>query len=674
MTLTQTDVDVLNLSGNTAAVDYIVGSVAATKITASGSQNVTIRDSAVNLDGVTITKALTGDATLTVNIDGAVVAAESLSKVKADLFVFSADAVSTSSNTLTFATGASLSLAKDQTSLGLAASTAKSTISIATADDTSASGAVIDISVGALTLSTNVTTLNITADVGSLTATSTALASTSAAVVVTGSEDVTFGAITDGKSLNASGSGGVISLSTASTTFKTITTGAGDDSITVSGAAAYTINAGEGDNTVTITGTSVLDGTSVSTGSGSDTITVTDASALVIVTGEGGDTVNINKNGSNAIVALGDGTDTVVFGSAGGFDLSGQADFAMIDVEVVDVTAGDVTISAASFANDTKFKLVGDSTADELKIVNTGTAGATIDGSGVTFASTQGATLSLQGLALKQDIITGSAKNDTIVATSGGDVVAGGAGVDLYVATALAAATIEGTGTGTSQGVVINLGSSAVTNTTVLSRIDVFTATSVTSVAAGTVAYTFAASASTNSAVTSSVSGIESATGTSGRDYIVASPAGGGTITGAAGADYLVAGAGVDTFVYAAATGASATATLATALTLAENDTIVGAEVISGIAAGDKLNLGHATNVVAAGLVVGADEYVIAQGTYSSTTGTFTVGATGTTGADSILYWDTDSSTASVQAGFVVLLGVITAEEGSATAGVITFA
>jgi Ca2+-binding RTX toxin-like protein len=196
----------------------------------------------------------------------------------------------------------------------------------------------------------------------------------------------------------------------------------------------------------------------------------------------------------------------------------------------------------------------------------------------------------------------------------------------------------------------------------------------VTSVAAGSVAYTFAASASTNSAVTSSVSGIESVIGTTGRDYIVASPAGSGTINGGAGADYLVAGSGVDTFVYATATGATATATLATALTLAENDTIVGAEVISGIAAGDKLDLGHATATAAAGLVVAADKYVIAQGTYNASTGTFTVGASGTTGADSILYWDTDSGTGLVQAGFVVLLGVVTAEEGTATAGVITFA
>lgn len=138
----------------------------------------------------------------------------------------------------------------------------------------------------------------------------------------------------------------------------------------------------------------------------------------------------------------------------------------------------------------------------------------------------------------------------------------------------------------------------------------------------------------------------------------------------------MTGGLGNDTFVYATGDASVGTATLATALTLAANDTIVGAEVIQDIAAGDMLNLGHATSaaVAAGGLLLAADKYIIAQGTYVAATGKFTVGTSGTTGADSILYWDTDSTTAGVQAGYVVLVGVTTAEEGSAIDGVITFA
>jgi len=105
---------------------------------------------------------------------------------------------------------------------------------------------------------------------------------------------------------------------------------------------------------------------------------------------------------------------------------------------------------------------------------------------------------------------------------------------------------------------VINLGSTAIANTAILAATGLYTADTVTSVGASTVAYEYTAAGSTNSAVVQSISGFENVIGTSGKDYIVASSSG-TSITAGLGADYIKLGAGADTVNYADKTEGSDT-------------------------------------------------------------------------------------------------------------------
>jgi hypothetical protein len=357
-------------------------------------------------------------------------------------------------------------------------------------------------------------------------------------------------------------------------------------------------------------------------------------------------------------------------------------------VEVIDITGidtdgsaasvGTLTVSAAAFANDNTFKITGDSAVDDIfKVVNTGSAGTTIDASNITFDSTQAAKLVLQGKnsttsTVIQDTITGSSKNDTIVATTGGDIMDGGAGTDTLDLSGLDnVANVEGTSTGTTTGVVLNLGATAVTNTAILTATGDYTADSVTSVSGGTLAYLFNASASTNSAVTGTVSNIETVIGSDLGDYIVAS-SGGTTITGGTGNDYLVGGVGVDTFG-GLATANQSTAASANTFTAGGNvagETITfgnGVDVISGFTSGsDKLDGTTATTlpttligIATAAALTDGTAYV-AYGTYTAATGVFTTAAAfnATTAKDAIVVEGDGVQTIVNEQDYVVLTGL----------------
>jgi len=680
-------VDTVNVSGNGAAVTFTVtgsnGNM--TTLAASGTNDVNVKADDAVLSGNTVT----GVNTLSVTAHTA--SKGDLSKVTAKTISLEADiyAVGSAADTLTLANGALLSLAKDQTtSLTIATATAGDAITIATGDDNGDSTATPDLTTGTLDISgvaaggtaTAAGKVTIDATVGKLTLATATTATSNIDLVVKGTKDVALGTVT-AKSLDASASTGKISL-TATSGLKGITTGSGIDTVLVNDTGTvHTVATNAGNDIVNVAATEAA--STVDAGDGNDTIRVYEAKAIVINAGAGDDTVKVGFNASDvgtttatdAIIVGGAGSDTLAFDttSAAALDLSSKVNFAISGFETIDLSAMDNTLSikASVFAGNNTFALKGDSATDVLNVVASNTTGSTIDASGVTLTSGSSATL-LITTGDKADTVTGSANNDTITTSKGADVIDGAAGTDTLTLAGMVGVTE--TGSTASVGAVINMGSSAVSSTAVYAALGKYISGGLTSVAAGTGAYTFD-NATTNSANVKTISNIENITGSTGRDYIVGTDAD-NVITGGAGADYLKGGLGVDTFVYAAATGASATATLATALTLAAGDTIVGAEVIADIAAGDKIDLGNASaaEVASHGLLLAPDKYTIAQGTYDAVTGTFTVGTGGSTGADSILYWDTDSATTGVQAGFVVLLGVVTAEEGTATSGVITFA
>lgn len=633
--VTSNAIETLNLTANAANVEYEIAGTAATTYNLSGANDVVLTGNESSFDGKTVTDTTTAGTTAVkiTTLDDS-----DLSKVATDKIIVAHNAAS---KTLTVANNANIELATDiATAFSVAGKNASSTVNLVVGDDTNASGAAITIETGTLTAATNITTVNLDATVGKFTATATTLtndnaAGTGATLNITGSKDVSLGTVT-AKEVNAGSSTGKITMTaTGANTSKTITTGTGADNITLNHALKFTVDAGNGDNTVVISAADTA--SSIATGSGADTVTIGTANSVVVVTGAGDDTVNFNAD-SDSIIIMGDGTsDKIIFSAA--HDLTNNANFAVTGVEIVDVAAAGATsvkITAAAFALDNTFKLIGTAagTDDVLTVVNkSATAGAVIDASGVTFNSTQDAFLSLQGAALLADTITGSAKDDTIIASSGADIINGGEGTDTFKAADLAATIIEGTGTGTSTGVVINLGTTAITNTSILAGTTKFTANTITSVEAGKTAYLFDAAATTNSAVQQTLTSIENVIGTAGNDYIVGS-ANDNVITGGAGADTMTGGAGADTFVFATA----------------DIDTTAGAvtDKITDFKSseGDKLKLGaagDATNYSEAGAAV-ADLATLLTAADTALDGTVTYYLGQVTGGASYLVIDTDGT------------------------------
>jgi hypothetical protein len=556
-------VETVNLSGTTAAVTYAMVTSAPTTYNLTGSQSVTVSNTAAAFTTNTLTDNTTGGTT-TASVTS--VGTADLSKIAADVIEI-ADAGT--SAVLTVKSGANLSLASDQTTaFSLAGKTAEAAITLSTADDTAADGTTINLTVGAFTADTNVKTLNLNATVGKFTATSTTLdyaGSDATVLTISGTKAVTLGN-TAAVTVNATGLTGALSLTaldgidtdgggaddTNDITAASITSGSASDSITVNDTGSdytvFTVDAGNGNNTITITGAKV--GSSFTTGIGTDTVNINAAAAYVVVTGDGNDTVKIGHNvDSDAIIVAGAGSsDTLIFLDTDGNDFANNVNFGFSGFEVLDIsalTSGAITIDNIQFGGKT-LEVVGTASgSDQLIIKDDGTGAGTIDASNVTLTD---ALLELQGGA-GNDTITGSEYDDVLNGGVGSDILNGGSGTDTATYTGAA----DTTDTGTQTGIVVNLGSTAITNTTILGTLGTsngYTASSITSVAANTAVYVYGDTTSTNSAATDTLSSIENVIGTAGNDYIVGSVAA-NTITGGAGADYLKGGLGADIFVFA---------------------------------------------------------------------------------------------------------------------------
>jgi hypothetical protein len=210
-------------------------------------------------------------------------------------------------------------------------------------------------------------------------------------------------------------------------------------------------------------------------------------------------------------------------------------------------------------------------TGTESLTVDTAIAAGTISAAGMTAAAATDAGLTMSTAHTAAQTITGSAKVDTLFGSTkadtinggvgadtiyggtGGDTIDGGAGSDVYRDNgALTAAAVEGTGTGTSTGVVVNLGSTAITNSTVLATISQDLSGSLSTVGAGQVAYVFNGSAVTNTTVTDNLTSVENITLFDGINYIVGSAAA-NTINGGTGTDWITSGNGADTITAGAA-------------------------------------------------------------------------------------------------------------------------
>lgn len=567
-----TAVNTLNLSGNGAAVTFnISGANPATTFTGSGAHEVTLAGNEAIFSAATIS----GVAVLDLNAGTAgAVDASKWTVGKVDLG-FDNNAAANAANDFTVGSNAVYEVTADQTGLDFAFATgANGNVTIIAGDDNGTSTAVGTITLAALDADAGATstgTLTIEASIANVTA-STVTVGAKQNIVITGDEDVTFTGAVTADSVNASASTGIITMTVADTV-DTVTTGTGADALTLNHDTVHAIDAGAGNDTVTITATGVA--SLITSGAGNDTIHADDVTGTYVVdAGAGNDTV-VMSGAADAIFVGGDGTD--IFRVDATAAAGSLANFAFTGFETVDLDA-DLTIKASVFATNNVFAF--DATSTGTLTVNAAATGSTIDASGVTRTTGSTSAVVLVGGA-GADTITGGVLSETFTQSAGNDNIEGGAGTGVDTITLLAASTdVDGTASGASNtGVVINLGSTAVSASSIVSATGDFLGNGLTEVAAGKSGWLFDADATTNIATQQTVSDIENVTGGSGIDYIVGSTgnnvlsgAGGAdyidggdgddTISGGAGNDTLVGGLGADTFVFGATASANGVDTI----------------------------------------------------------------------------------------------------------------
>jgi S-layer protein len=223
-------------------------------------------------------------------------------------------------------------------------------------------------------------------------------------------------------------------------------------------------------------------------------------------------------------------TTIVVSGSAGLGLAAGFAGTALTRLDASAVTAGPVSYTTAAL--EASATLLGGAGGDTLNAANA-VAAVSIDGGAgsdnITGSSTIGSTL------------VGGSGNDSITGGSAADTIDGGTGTDRFNAT-----LSEQAGSGTTDGVVVNLSDAVITQSTVFSVIGKYLSASAPTVAANTSTYVFSNESTTNAVVVDTLSSIENVTGTGGADYLVGSAAA-NVLIGGNGDDALVAGEGADT-------------------------------------------------------------------------------------------------------------------------------
>lgn len=416
---------VVNLTATAASVVSVTagGLVAASKITNTG--DITLKGDADDLTAQEISGG-------SVDVSAATTGALDAEKYTVDAITVSTDVALAISN----ANGQTVNLTKANANLtvsGDATAGASVTVNVS-ADQVTGTGLVVDgVDTSSINLSSAV------AEVASLTiegdatvdvagdVTIAALIATNATdtLTITGAGDVDLTASTlDVESVDSTGLTGGLTFAQAAAAAITVTTGAGDDSITLA---------------------NTTQDAAVSTGNGTNTIDATalTSGTLSVEGGEGNETVKLGATFDAATVAMvgGAGTDTVLV--ANGADLSGAATWAVQGFEVLavqDAAAGAVVAQSATLAGSqaagfTSVKILAPTTgtSDDTLALTVDADETTTDLSGVVLASTTKITVAINGQDGVDDIIKGTNGNDTIDAGTGKDTLTGGAGADTFV-------------------------------------------------------------------------------------------------------------------------------------------------------------------------------------------------------------------------------------------------
>jgi hypothetical protein len=528
-------VDIVTLIAAEANATYNVAANAETitSITKgdSGSFTVTVAGNEAQFSAVTIAGVDTLD--MNAGTAGTIDGSKWTSVGKVDLGFDNAG------NAITVSEAAVYEVTANQAGLDFDMGTGASSMSIVSGDVNGATDTTVGtLTVGALdaaAAATSATTVVVTAEESNLTATSVTLGAKQT-LKVTGDENVTLGTVT-AKTVDASASTGVITLTAATGLSGTATTGSGADDLTASGADVHTFAAGGGADTITVTTTNAT--SSFDGGAGDDAFTLTSTSAYAAVGGAGADTFTTGADLEASVVG-GDGSDTLTLTAA--IDFSDNTTFAMGSIEKLNLVGvnGNTQFSAAQLANNSTMVITATGGNDALIISNPATGGV-LDGSGLTTATGSALSALTYVGSVKADTITGGVLNETFVQTVKDDTITGGE--KSGDSDKLTAITTADSGTGVAS--VINMSTGAITATEILDKTGYRTALDVSS-AAGTMQTLFNDSVATNDAAVTTFSEIEVIVGTSGKDYIKGS-SDADTITGGAGNDYIHAGDGDDT-------------------------------------------------------------------------------------------------------------------------------
>lgn len=507
------------------------------------------------------------------------------------------------------------------------------------------------------------------------------------------------------------GGEGADTISIGATT-KAINMGAGNDVVTISSVTlgtGGTLNGGLGTNTIVAnTNGSEISGNSnitnfttlrVSGAAAEGTHNATGFTALQTGTLAGnttfsnvaagtGLTIRSTQGGNrNITYTLANATGTtdvlgLTLSSAAQIDL-GTGVVTAAGVETINITNTDTNTTAQqnimtlTAAQATTITVTGNA---GLNLTATGSTAVTrFDASGITGAAADAAALAVVYASLNAtttaavtitggsgndtlsgnaaiDTITGGAGNDTIQGGTGADIIDGGTGTNTFVAVASGTANVEGAGTGTTAGMAINLGSTAVTAAAINAAMTTAGTSTVglsgasTSLAAGTSQYIFATQSNLFATTTDTLANIQNVTGSAGRDYIVGSNGVANGITAAGGADQIIiteTTAAIDTIVQANTASIVATAksgltdaAFAAAQTLTFGNSL---DVITGFAAGTGGDVLDLTTATAAVTAIGVDADTLVAGTnyflsgnFVAATGVFTITAAGA-GADTLI-------------------------------------
>ena len=447
--VTATAATTLNASGNGGAL--VLDAAASTGLTAinvSGDQNVSIEVAGSSLtaaNSMAFTDSSTaGESKLEINATGGGITMD-LVDVAAD--VISVDVAVAAADVLSVASGATVRVDADLTAGlevdGAYASRATNSVTIEFGDDGTATDSN-DIGAGLALEGDNLATVNMVLNDTSTTAGGIAipvLDFATATVNISGASGVNIDSATAG-SINAASATGAIDIAlVGAATVATVTTGSGADTLTQTTAdlttGGYTLSSGDGNDTITLLAAA---DSSVDGGTGVDevnlsgnytarTISLTNVEVLDIVSTSTLDSSTLT--GQSYVVK-----DSGAAGGAYNITVDGQvADLGSLSLDSGTVVS--FTVSNAAFGAVLSTTYTGTSVVDNF------TAGANGDtanlGGGIdTFVGGAGADVvyggagndsSLAG-AGGADAIYGEAGNDTITGGAANDTISGGEGAD----------------------------------------------------------------------------------------------------------------------------------------------------------------------------------------------------------------------------------------------------